>query len=134
MNKTNDEQDDNISCYKNDFVSRGSVSLTLGSQPPADENDEEFVNDNVSAIEDEGGCTALALVAIGVFSSVDDAKQALNNEIPLQKQQWHKQHSETKRAIPSAGINNEEWHNQTIQQAVINNGFHFQLVHIGRVQ
>ena len=70
---------------------------------------------------------------------MDDAKQALNNKIPYQKQQWHKgrianNSPETKRALPSAGVSNEEWHSQTIQRAVINNGFHFKLVSIDRVQ
>ena len=65
-----------IPCSEND-------SITLGCQPAAAKLDfgETFV--------DEGGCTATSLFAIGVFSSVNYAKQGLNNEIPLLLQKWN---------------------------------------------
>ena len=115
-----------IPCSEND-------SITLGCQPAAAKLDfgETFV--------DEGGCTATSLFAIGVFSSVNYAKQGLNNEIPLLLQKWkmvrrEKNIHETKRNIPSAGISDRCWHSQTIQQAVIKKGWHFKLVPINTGQ
>ena len=64
--------------------------------------------------KDEGGCSAIALTHIGVFDTVDLAKEKLN---AMMKH-------------PEDGIPNEEWHVETIKRAICKAGWHFKKLKI----
>jgi hypothetical protein len=71
----------------------------------------------------DGGCTASALSAIGVFPSMSAAVRGLDAEITPQHEKLCRERHECLES--EAGIRGEQWHIEAIKQAVLAAGWHF---------
>mgnify|MGYP007125161324 CR=1 FL=1 len=70
----------------------------------------------------DGGCTAVALAAVGVWPSVAEAAAALNAEIAPLHQKWTRERGPCDES--EAGIRGEQWHEEAIKNAIIAKGWH----------
>ena len=85
------------------------------SRPPAASQDGEVSGG-------DGGCTATALSAIGVFSSTEAAVDGLDAEIPHHHKKMCKERGQCEES--EAGIYGEQWHPEVIKRAVVAAGCH----------
>lgn len=73
----------------------------------------------------DGGCTARALAALGVFASAEDAAANLDAQIAPQHAKFVRERGECDEK--DAGVRGEQWHDETIKNAVIaHGGWHMQ--------
>merc|ERR1711920_350042 len=73
---------------------------------------------------DSGGCTAIALVKLGLFELEAEARTALNREMP-----WFA--SKGRRDLAEyAGTVDVSWHPRVVQKVVTERGFHFRKVEL----
>ena len=75
----------------------------------------------------DGGCTAAAMVNLGVWGTKAEAITCLNAQItPMHKElqrRWGEECEESE-----AGIRGEQWHEEAIKRALITQGYHFHTV------
>lgn len=76
----------------------------------------------------DGGCTAKALVKLGIWMTLEDAVAALDAEITPVFAGWVKNGRQCDETY--AGIRGGQWHEEVIKKAVVDAGWHFQKVHI----
>lgn len=98
------------------------------SLPPALSAEEVAQGDSMEHGGD-GGCTASAMVEIGVWSSKEAAVADLDAQIAPMHQElqrrWGRACDESE-----AGIHGEQWHEEAIKRAVVARGWHFHKVKI----
>ena len=75
----------------------------------------------------DGGCTAVALVEIGVWHSKQAAVTALDAQIVNMHEELQRRRGNTCEER-EAGIRGEQWHDEAIQRAVKAQGWHFRKV------
>jgi hypothetical protein len=80
----------------------------------------------------DGGCTATALTAIGVYPSTSAAVRALDAEIAPHHQKLCRERGEC--AESEAGIRGEQWHQEAVKRAVVVAGWHFKTLPINPTQ
>ena len=80
----------------------------------------------------DGGCTATALTAIGVYHSTSAAVRALDAEIAPHHQKLCRERGEC--AESEAGIRGEQWHQEAVKRAVVVAGWHFKTLPINPTQ
>ena len=77
----------------------------------------------------EGGCTAVAMVKIGVWPSKEAAIEDLDAQIPqvheALQHQWEVVCDESE-----AGIRGVQWHEEAIKRAIVARGWHFKKIKI----
>ena len=100
------------------------VSVPVHRPPAASKDDEMSGGD--------GGCTATALSAVGVFSSTKEAVRALDTEITPQHEKLIKERGHCEES--EAGIRGEQWHQEAVKRAVVAAGWHFQTLPINPTQ
>jgi hypothetical protein len=76
----------------------------------------------------DGSCSATALVKMGVFDSVPDAKRALDDMIPAFHEELQRLRGPCDQK--EAGIPGEQWHVSIINKVAIAQGFHVKKVMI----
>ena len=77
---------------------------------------------------DDGGCTAVALVALGVWSSIAEAVRALDAQISPLHEKWLRQRGTSDET--EAGICGEQWHEEAISNAIKTADWHVRLLSI----
>jgi hypothetical protein len=91
-----------------------------GSSPPGTHAGETLGN---------GGCTAVALNKLDVFTSTKRAMKDLNKEIVPTGEKFRADH----RTPGFMGIKNDNWHPEVVKCAVIKQGFHFKKLNLSKV-
>ena len=112
-------------------TSSPSPHLPLVSRAASESRPSAAFADEATAGGD-GGCTAKALSAIGVFPSATAAVLGLDAQITPQHEKLCRERGEC--AESEAGVRGEQWHEETIKRAVIAAGWHFQTLHINPAQ
>ena len=74
----------------------------------------------------DGGCTAVALSVAGVYPTAHAAADALDSHIGPVHEKFLRERGPCAEA--EAGISREQWHEEVIQRAVIEQGWHVQKV------
>ena len=100
------------------------VSVPVHRPPAASKDDEMSGGD--------GGCTATALSAVGVFSSTKEAVRGLDTEITPQHEKLIKERGHCEES--EAGIRGERWHQEAVKRAVVAARWHFQTLPINPTQ
>lgn len=77
----------------------------------------------------DGGCTASAMKDIGVWESKEAAVVALNAQIGPMHEELERRWGQ-KCDVSEAGIEGEQWHEETIKRAVVAQGWHFKKLKI----
>lgn len=94
-----------------------------GSKPPA------IVLDSLGS----GGCTAAALVALGVFSTVAEASCSLDSFIGPVHEEVCKLSPKLKACRESAGTPGMAWSVDVVKRAVTSQGYHFKKVRLANL-
>ena len=77
----------------------------------------------------DGGCTASALTAIGVWDAKESVVEALDAQIGPMHEELERRWGQ-KCDVSEAGIRGEQWHEEGIKRAVVAQGWHFQKLNI----
>ena len=76
-----------------------------------------------------GGCTAVALSKIGVFTSVEETKAKLDAQIPI----YSSMVREDLRKPEFVGVPGDRWHPDVVKRAVIDAGWHWRKLKLSEV-
>jgi hypothetical protein len=96
--------------------------------PPALSAEEVVLGDSKEH-GDGGGCTAESLVRIGVWSCKEAAVARLDAQIQPMAEELQRRRGRPLEAV-EAGIAGEQWHEEAIKRAVVEQGWHFHKVKI----